>query len=51
LQGALRCGTIITLETLFVPVFWTALCHCWSCWADVLVIVNPETVIGWHRAG
>ena len=31
--------------------FWTALRHCWSRWSDVLVIVKPETVIGWHRAG
>ena len=30
--------------------FWTALRHFWSRWADVLVIVKPETVIGWHRA-
>ena len=31
--------------------FWTALRHGWSRWLDVLVIVKPETVIGWHRAG
>jgi putative transposase len=31
--------------------FWTALHHLWSRWADVLVIVKPETVVGWHRAG
>jgi len=31
--------------------FWTTL-HCfWSRWSDVLVIVKPETVVGWHRAG
>jgi transposase InsO family protein len=35
----------------FDRLFWTALRHCWSRWADVLVIVRPETVIGWHRAG
>jgi hypothetical protein len=23
----------------------------WSRWTDVLVLVKPETVIGWHRAG
>jgi putative transposase len=23
----------------------------WSRWAEVLVIVKPETVVGWHRAG
>ncbi len=31
--------------------FWTALRSCWSRWSDVLVIVKPETVSGWHRAG
>jgi putative transposase len=31
--------------------FWTALRCFWSRWADVLVIVKPETVVGWHRAG
>src|SRR4249920_2699908 len=29
--------------------FWTALRHCWSRWTEVLVIVKPGTVIGWHR--
>src|SRR5580700_7480323 len=31
--------------------FWTALRRCWSRWTDVLVLVKPETVVGWHRAG
>jgi transposase InsO family protein len=31
--------------------FWTTLRRCWSRWADVLIIVKPETVVGWHRAG
>jgi len=31
--------------------FWTSLRRCWPRWAEVLVIVKPETVIGWHRAG
>ena len=31
--------------------FWTLLHRCWSRWADVLVLVKPETVVGWHRAG
>jgi hypothetical protein len=31
--------------------FWTTLRHYWSRWNEVLVIVKPETVIGWHRAG
>jgi len=31
--------------------FWTMLRRYWSRWTDVLVIVKPETVVGWHRAG
>ena len=31
--------------------FWTTLRRLWSRWSDVLVIVKPETVVGWHRAG
>jgi len=31
--------------------FWTALRRFWPRWTDVLVIVKPETVIAWHRAG
>ncbi len=31
--------------------FWTALRHLWPRWSDVLAIVKPETVVGWHRAG
>jgi len=30
---------------------WTALRRVWPCCSDILVIVKPETVIGWHRAG
>jgi len=32
-------------------VFWIALRRVWARWAEVLVIVKPETVVGWHRAG
>jgi len=32
-------------------IFWTTLRRFWLRWTDVLVIVRPETVIGWHRAG
>lgn len=31
--------------------FWTTLRRLWPRWSDVLVIVKPETVVGWHRAG
>ncbi len=32
-------------------VFWVLLFHLWPRWKDALVIVKPETVIGWHRRG
>ena len=32
-------------------VFWVFLRRVWSRWAAVLVIVKPETVVRWHRAG
>jgi transposase InsO family protein len=31
--------------------FWVVLCRTWSRWADALAIVNPATVIAWHRRG
>jgi putative transposase len=31
--------------------FWTVLRATWSRWKDALLIVKPETVNGWHRAG
>ena len=31
--------------------FWTTLRHLWPRWSDVLLIVKPETVVRWHRAG
>jgi transposase InsO family protein len=31
--------------------FWVALCSLWSDWQSALVLVKPETVIGWHRKG
>jgi hypothetical protein len=35
----------------FDRLFWTTLRHIWPRWSDVLVIVKPETVVGWHRSG
>ncbi len=32
-------------------VFWIVLRLLWARWAEALVIVKPETVVGWHRAG
>ena len=31
--------------------FWTRLCEVWGDRRSALVIVKPETVIGWHRKG
>jgi putative transposase len=35
----------------FDRIFWIMLRRVWSRWTDALVIVKPETVVGWHRAG
>ena len=35
----------------FDRMFWIMLRRVWSRWTDALVIVKPETVVGWHRAG
>ncbi len=29
--------------------FWIALSRVWSRWRETLVVVKPETVVGWHR--
>ncbi len=31
--------------------FWVLLRRVWSGWTGTLIIVKPETVIRWHRAG
>ena len=31
--------------------FWTTLRRFWPRWSHVLLIVQPETVVRWHRAG
>ena len=31
--------------------FWTTLRGIWPRWSEVLIVVKPETVVGWHRAG
>jgi putative transposase len=35
----------------FDRLFWVMVRRMWSKWKDALVIVTPETVVGWHRAG
>ena len=29
--------------------FWAALSRCWRGWRHALVIVQPDTVVRWHR--
>ena len=31
--------------------FWLVLRRMWSRWAEALLVVKPETVVAWHRAG
>jgi hypothetical protein len=31
--------------------FWVALSAIWDGWRGTLILVKPETVVGWHRAG
>src|SRR5580658_6757811 len=37
--------------TVVDRVFWAWLSSAWADWQSSLVIVKPETVIGWHRKG
>jgi len=32
-------------------VFWAWLSRLWNGWRSALIIVQPETVVKWHRAG
>jgi hypothetical protein len=38
---------------LAVPdrLFWVILRRFWSRWRETLILVQPETVVRWHRAG
>jgi hypothetical protein len=31
--------------------FWVLLRRVWSGWRSALIVVKPDTVVGWHRAG
>ena len=31
--------------------FWVALRRLWPAWTNALIIVKPDTVVSWHRAG
>ena len=36
---------------LFDKLFWLLVRRCWSSWKQALLVVTPETVVRWHRAG
>src|SRR6266550_4135193 len=36
---------------VFDKLFWVAVRRFWSGWKQALIIVTPETVVRWHRAG
>src|SRR6202167_3682569 len=35
----------------FDKLFWVSIRRIWSDWRNSLIVVTPETVVGWHRAG
>ena len=35
----------------FDKLFWVLACRFWSDWKESLLVVTPETVVRWHRAG
>ena len=36
---------------LFDKFLWVAISRLWSRWKQAVIIVTPETVVRWHRAG
>jgi hypothetical protein len=40
----------LTLD-LLDKLFWVAVRRFWSGWQQSLIVVTPETVVRWHRAG
>jgi putative transposase len=36
---------------LFDKLFWVIARQIWSTWKEALIVVRPETVVRWHRAG
>ena len=36
---------------LFDKLFWVLARRFWSDWKQAFILVSPETVVGWHRAG
>jgi hypothetical protein len=36
---------------LFDKLFWVIAKQFWSTWKEALIVVTPERVVRWHRAG
>jgi hypothetical protein len=36
---------------VFDKLFWVTARQIWRQWKNSLIVVTPETVVGWHRAG
>jgi hypothetical protein len=47
LQGSVKRPKLTSADRLL----WVWLCRIWSDWRSALIIVRPDTVIGWHRKG
>lgn len=37
--------------TMTDKLFWVFVGRFWSTWNEALILVTPETVVRWHRAG
>ena len=35
----------------FDRLFWVVVRRIWTNWSEALILVKPETVLSWHRAG
>ena len=35
----------------FDRLFWVVVRQIWANWSESLILVKPETVVAWHRAG
>ena len=35
----------------FDRLFWVVVRQIWTSWSEALILVKPETVVSWHRAG
>jgi hypothetical protein len=35
----------------FDKLFWVAVSRLWVQWKQTIIVVTPETVVRWHRAG